>query len=1741
MPKIRIKRASNSYLEKFANKSYETSTEGITTFTTSGSLNTNYKKKLNKQFNQGGKYFRIEQMSEFGDLVDQADYFDDTSTINFLENDKCRSIINAPAVNIKGTKDFYITSDEFLLNYTLRSGQTAIPLSAAKHAHMRLSDCLVDTPNFLDLDKFITTSTSSNNILNLTRENVKEDKFKPFKEKDIYENLTSSMKNESIIYEGEEYNIGEQKRIEIELDFTEAVDAYLLNTQMFYRNNEFYSTINAGEPTGSIAQKDDVYITDQVNFLSGSISNPGGEAVSSHFLPNMLWNNIEKRWEYNVATEYTKSYIDSNEDAVFSPLHVNSWYYNDSLGFTSSGKQNSYLFPNFLSHTYHEGDVSGESYTNASIFNHLKYIETSPICFSKFYSDDAFYFKNSDFSPKDNSYKYSTLYNVPVKTYGFPNSSLWKTDDNHSISMKKYLANDFIVEKIFFEGEVDVKAQRPLVNLNLVSHHTNVFNESNISDIHLINTSTSEIGSRDTSVGINFYLLNKTKHKSQNKPNNDASNITGFVYRKETDIFPFKDFEAAQRAPLLSNIKPYVSTKLEDLIVNDGILDFDNLPGSYIYYPYTNERRFLKVEKVKSSIYNQLKNDEFNNITTNRFDTLFYFMQPDPNKSWDPGINYFITKQGDLDINTSVYDTTQLSSSDTFNEIKLNRSLQVDNVYNYHNELVTHGSLFFIQTGEKEKLDSVSLNADVVNFIDYEIGSFPLINVKDFKFKIAKTISTNKSHKIVGENSFSVMSNYKFGDNFIDDEFIIIEKGLDTNSKRKIIKKRSNIDSESNVFSKTGKKILQNIATEEQEASGFLLKKTDDLVVGINSFSGFNSTISYVRLKERLKITLIGREVDKKFKNDSFESNSIKKMFVGNQSYTKVEKVNKNKKYFEKSTESSANVISDSVLPNVIEIYYDLAQKQTEETFDNDTLDEYLKLDNDTDNFNNFGPKTNKIIFSNKKYLDEENNPIAKYSSILNNWQNEFYLSRFKSNNIVSKKSYKNLNALLKEKKIQNPTYVYFDINSYSLNHKYDRASLKTFDKICNQTGSYIGQNYSMSANNLTNHHIVSTIRKHLVPIEYEKSIKFPSTDPSIDPVSYITHEVKYMHSGVPLEYYDYTLNNIDKNSLLTNNTINEENKIFTYSASPSAPLTFQYLNIPAKIYSHFDLESTSRNIKENHDKDSWCLVFENKIGSNDDVFSQIKEKIEPYFSKENINKVDYYKKITSLRCTDEPNDGDVTTTNAEILFDETFQLISRIDAANTLYHHKFYVIKSESTVSTGSLTVAPTINNFFYIVIPLQYVDNTGDDTTCDTTEGFSVDKINKFLGVDFTSFDKTQFEFCESNNLSGHYSTYRKIPKEPENMNKPYIIDNLNIDFYKPTFNLKHSRHESLKNPIYDRTKNLVISASGILDYKVDSLSHFDMLDKKNYAVNIDYFVDRTSNYSKNFYKNKFISTGFIYKKVENTYIKTKNKIIYEIIRVENYPEGVNDQTKDESYINIIGILNKEGKFDTSDLSCMILYDISHTDTIRIYDERLKEYSQKYNMNFNPYYVEIDLSSKHTLFNRLQAAGNSIVSNNAIKYSHYASDSFLDFEEDNERIINYGSPIANVNDTKSVNNFIYSYSRNKKYKFPIDQTSGYRYGVYNPNPVKNNYYFNSDNYGQFKDKSYATQNYAVVVNVNNVLKERHCIHKKYVNENYRYITKEEVEGSELFIGSNLDIYDRVYHPYIESKDNSDMTYLYT
>lgn len=1928
MPKIRVKHFKDSQLENYTQKSYNT-IEGVTTLTQSGNLNSNNKKRLDEKFNQSGD-INIELLDTYGlGIYNAPDPFNDNDTLEFLTFENNNTLLGVPAIKLEGKNDFYITTDPYLV------GLNEIPTS--DHANLNknylVSESLVQTPNFIDFDKFKKSITAKPLIVdqNQITKNRKVIEYTPFVEKNYLNNLSQEFIDDSIVYDNETYNVGDQQTINLTLDFSESSDAYLLNTTLFYKSGTKFSDLSNPTP-------DAVYATNQVNLTT--LDTP--TSITSHFLPNIIWNNVEKRWEYNV--------IDYDHN-----LHLSTYQYNIN--------NNNFYFPNAITNLNGNDLLEDENKTIENSFRLIHdYIENSPVCFTE--SHDRF-----NCLIEDNGF---VKYNVVTDTYGFPNSSLWKSNPSHSIKLENYLPGDFLVEKVIFEGNLNVKAEFPTKKGNFFNN-TQISENSNHDSQLFINSSTfnSEFyHNKNTSeyinTTINFYLMRvKNAINKFNLPK-----ISGYQVKNSNASLTLSSFTESQ-----DEVNPYIDTNFSDL---KGTYYYDTLLNNYNAGESFNGSN-LKFTPIKNTIYKSIKIDEFNNVSDDRKNRKLFYLS-DIESPVDLSNEKYLSIKLNTDYTTDLHE--DLSNNTTTKQFK--ESQYANFQFPVEHDLITHNSISFVKTNTNSasnRIDKDKLNSDVV--IDTSIGNYLNIDVEDYDFKIGNKLNKNLyTSKNISESVFGVKSNYQesqvtvtdeerrniifynyksivtlfefmyevtgslfsdepdsflgmpknyfvdqnslgAGDIYIDfiqkgfdsprlslgivfkyddvinenetfniddcietndifynqsinnlsnitinlavlenysfTKFLLVDLqnlttyntstiGIDTvifkrnsgdslynfvnlsnetkaicfirllnvlllksmhngyniitelnvyegssntirllnsniekqlnysteffvnnqllsdyfsndaitdfcnlraesnvtdnefntylndvsiediiysednprktnffrlifetsdeldvfnkiqilectnlrvfeerlnieydeevgilntsyhdNSERQISVYKKFSDVESDAISRSGKLINKSGKFISSENSAYILKKSDELVVGVNSFSGFNNIISYAKLNNELNITLIGRELHKKEKSPNSESSSITSAIIGSQ---RADSIFSNKINILNSEENK--YILDSILPGIGEIYNVWLSKNITAS-NTDDFDLYLYSDAFKRVNTKNSKKTNRLIFTTRDRKDD------KYVDVVKDWHRTYYMSKYKSslNEKTIENSEKYFNSITGN---SNKTFIFYDCDSYAFNKEYSSVI----------SDSILSLNPDLS--NIKN--LSFTPSNFILPRHFNISY-FDNNDQII--------EKNMIHPGVKISYINDDSNQKYEFTKDYSFKLNNSVKICdVYSGTES--MVLQYLIVPEACVDSFNIDGTSfTKVRSNFsiNRESWCLVIsENKFSK------EFYDRISNYIK--NLNKIDFYCKVTK------------NSKEYHVYYDETFKLSSSIDTSFS-YTHNFYVILEENNISKMN------------IVIPLSYLNNVEN-----TIEEYTEELTNYPYNIDY-SIDKSLFA-----NSTGDFvyeiipytfeELYGKIGSEADSYNISGNIIGSNISFYISDFILPYPQNLNKVNPVRNSILNETYKKfKNEISNQIKSGSELIYYDKKLYSANIDYLnikelIKENTLINQNrlgeFYLNKKIKKSFIYKKKGNCFVKTNNKLVYQISNKRTYITS-KPWFEEHSYIDIFGV-ERDGRFSNTDIRCMLTYDLNENDILRIYDEQYKNTVNSLDKNYKSPYVEINLSTL-----------NPNTGKNVIKYSHYSLDSD---DKSSSNFLCYGSPICDVSNKEITNKFLYSYSSNKQYHYPIDKTSGYRFGVFNPNPVKYSVKFNTNHYGMFKDKTYDTQNYSTIEIINGVKYYKYVVTKNYLEENFRFIDEESASALEIFEGSNMDSYSRHFYPFVESSDGSDLSSLY-
>ena len=666
MPKKRIKSSGN--------------------ITKSGFLNSSFKKLSRKKESIAGKYFQIKTTPVQIDF-EGNDYFNDADTYVFEEKTGVNNILGVTVVPLESDQNkFYITSDE-----KIRADGTVLPeYEDTLNKNYFVNNNIIDTPNELSLQIFdSTTSTKEKNkIFEELKENTKQEVYKPFVDDSLEEKFSNDFITNSILYDDENYYLGDQTSFVIELDFTNESDCHLVNTLLLNRNNDL-----PGSDINSI--NDSTSFNNQFNFTGNN-----SYSITSNFLSNTYWNNNLKRWEYN---------LDDNE------YHVNSFKLNTDI-----------TFPNSITHNYN-GSVD-DSNTIDHLYTFLdKFIGKSFITHSPYY-DRFNYLKNNSLNQK---------FNKVTETYGFPFNKRWNPNKDHLISLKNYIAREFLLEKVVFEGKISARSEIPVYtgNTEIVSNQNDFDNEK----LTTLNNSEYNI------VGANFYLLkSETVHEDSQK----ISPLTPFGYRikKDTDTQTISQY-TGQPGIL------YLDSSFSDL---SSPLKLDNLKGTRsdvnsINIDINGNDNKLVFEAIQSSIVSQLQIDEENNNIIETDNSSFYYLE---NLLEGESINtqetsYLIYSSANNELlNYNVYNSNETQFKKKFTKIDLDK-------LSSKKELITESSIFFGKT----KLNSDVSFEDYNNLTTLDPSDDLLINVEERNFLAYNTCFSSSTTNNISESNFSCISN----------------------------------------------------------------------------------------------------------------------------------------------------------------------------------------------------------------------------------------------------------------------------------------------------------------------------------------------------------------------------------------------------------------------------------------------------------------------------------------------------------------------------------------------------------------------------------------------------------------------------------------------------------------------------------------------------------------------------------------------------------------------------------------------------------------------------------------------------------------------------------------------------------------------------------------------------------------------------------------------------------------------
>lgn len=1123
-------------------------------------------------------------------------------------------------------------------------------------------------------------------------------------------------------------------------------------------------------------------------------------------------------------------------------------------------------------------------------------------------------------------------------------------------------------------------------------------------------------------------------------------------------------------------------------------------------------------------------------------------------------------------------------------------------------KIITIFSSFYIRyTGYKGNI--VNRNGDVISEISHpeltfnvspEEGSSGLFNYNSkatlyFKKSIWNPLKTNNNinifidddyydsgtvlnsiarNVIVGNDEIRDIENYYNVSYNLEGKYLGESNGLGIVSDRVIDKEVLNYTlNESKT--KSGKLIQNSLDSKKSLIrSNYLLKPEDELVFGVTSNSNGQVMPTVFRLHDKLEITLIGRDFidDIQYKNN--ESKSIRRTIIGDDFIDKIgsnvyqtegayyDRVWSNSESRQKTEigknssrkfgtysgiitldnnfeEDNEVFIKDTVHLSIGDVYKKVMNKELLSLLDIHDLREVHEISKNYDqqfSLDIFTLGTSIIKESNKIILTENSslNENLKFTdNLVKNWHNIFYLEQYKDyfeNNTIEI-----YNNTLKIKNTDKSLFIYYDIQGYVSNFsewekfylirnndhdKIESESLsaemwqkyQSFKEFClpNSSLKYYQNGLQIKNNNFT---VIDDLGN-----KNDKS--FVKSDVLIDK-NLLSNNNKISINKASLQYYNSGMNMTEYS-----NDVNK--KLSSLYISPQWHLVF---DITESSFNNLinNLNNKSFNINDNIS----LFLFEDDTDSSECV-----HKIGKITNKYESGGINWYQISIPLYFweTNEINSSFITK-------DENI-LYGRYDERE--YNWKYNDALWFAKLNDNSI-ISDNAENYFIFVDEIVWEDEYSglngqpyvNLASRDLILGNKPDTY-KNLQVKISSLSNTSFSIVENlllTNKNYHISLSNFLNKDTQLVS-----------------NRSYSNNISQLNNFYK------------LNDKPRVYSHI-----KYFENDIDEIEKRKTNIiskdlSDDFYLNEKIYRSSIYKKTNNGFVKTRQKLVYKIHKL-NTSYNLFDISEIDNFIIEVITFEYSNPVLQKDFVSLDnpLLTISNQDILRVYEEDLKEFlflNEEEN-NRIPYF-EIDLSSKTSPVSGL-LPGNSI---NQIPY-HYLdiqgnirystslsdvfpltektlselySDDYINQEKSfsNRDARRLGTPLFKIEKIPSnftsvesqenkIKNFFYGFSKGK-YRYPIENLDGFKYGVENGSKKSIRFHFNNRRFGHFSDKIQGSTSTAVTYNDTNSNKTivDFPIEKIFVNEYFQII---DASGSEMTY--NKDKRARSTYPYIEDATN--------
>jgi hypothetical protein len=570
----------------------------------SGSLSVSLKNSIRERSSEIGT-LPASKITTGKELANFNHIFDETNVIEFSEFNNVNIPVGLPLKQTNIADKFYITTASDLIDTTDPDYQSTI--SVADDSFIETYDLhnsrVFSSPNKID-NTFITNKlVSSRNIEHILKQKRFEEKFEPFREESYYfeeEDERSSFYTETIDSDkiSKNYSLGQQKQIKIELDFSEDFNLHLMNTKFSFVNLYNNMSNNKADFNDSLSSKNKIYDTRFLNFLKGVYK----ESYSSHHMPTAYWNNKNKRWSYLDAAENAYSGAKINDNTIESQI------------------PNNYIFLDPSVDSSQEIDLRKINVNNHKRFKYFHY--NKPLMTTPSFRNDGSLLSNIN-SEDENKSMISQI----SDSYGFPYKAIWQPADDHLIDMSKYIAKDFLLEKMIIKGKFTSKGEMPVNNGNFYSGFLQDNSQSDVANLSEFGFRYRNLGYRideGSSFGsstnffkddaiyeyiannVTFFLLNERENENfiQNKISFEANN-------HYTYLFSSHDDHKLKSKSLLANT-------LEDIqLLNYNNSIIEDLTGELSTYevPNNQTKLVLKSYLVENNALYSI--DEYNNLSSN--------------------------------------------------------------------------------------------------------------------------------------------------------------------------------------------------------------------------------------------------------------------------------------------------------------------------------------------------------------------------------------------------------------------------------------------------------------------------------------------------------------------------------------------------------------------------------------------------------------------------------------------------------------------------------------------------------------------------------------------------------------------------------------------------------------------------------------------------------------------------------------------------------------------------------------------------------------------------------------------------------------------------------------------------------------------------------------------------------------------------------------------------------------------